>query len=69
MDSIRRSNPPENTPKWAYDTEKIRNEATDVKMLKYRVNDNNNKMIQYDNASLTDPNLDYLLNLAEMNLI
>ncbi|RIA79942.1 hypothetical protein C1645_839592 [Glomus cerebriforme] len=63
------SKPPENTPKWAYDAEKIRNEATDVEMLEYGVNDNNDKMTQYDDASLTDLNLDYLLNLAEMNLI
>ncbi|RIA81469.1 hypothetical protein C1645_744491 [Glomus cerebriforme] len=60
---------PENTPEWAYDAEKIRNEATDVKMLKYGVNNNNDKMTQYDNVSLTDSNLDYLLNSAEMNLI
>ncbi|RIA93504.1 hypothetical protein C1645_819253 [Glomus cerebriforme] len=53
----------------AYDTEKIRNEATDVEMFEYRVNNNNDKMTQYDDASLTDPNLDYLLNSAEMNLI
>ncbi|RIA82008.1 hypothetical protein C1645_836025 [Glomus cerebriforme] len=51
-----------------YDAKKIRNEAIDIKMLKYGVNDNNDKMTQYDNASLTDPNLDYLLNSAEMNL-
>ncbi|RIA97690.1 hypothetical protein C1645_813748 [Glomus cerebriforme] len=38
-------------------------------MLEYGVNDNNDKMTQYDDVSLTDPNLDYLLNLAEMNLI
>ncbi|RIA89144.1 hypothetical protein C1645_738874 [Glomus cerebriforme] len=63
------SKPPENTPKWAYDAEKIRNEATDVEMLEYGVNDNNDKMTQYDDASLIDPNLDYLLNSAEMNLI
>ncbi|RIA83889.1 hypothetical protein C1645_833137 [Glomus cerebriforme] len=63
------SKPPENTPEWAYDAEKIRNEATDVKMLEYRVNNNNDKMTQYDDASLTDPNLNYLLNSAEMNLI
>ncbi|RIA85791.1 hypothetical protein C1645_830276 [Glomus cerebriforme] len=60
---------PENTPEWAYNTEKIRNEATDIKMLKYEVDDNNDKMTQYDDASLIDPNLDYLLNSAEMNLI
>ncbi|RIA90508.1 hypothetical protein C1645_823292 [Glomus cerebriforme] len=35
---------PENTPEWAYDAEKIRNEATDVKMLEYGVNDNNDKI-------------------------
>ena len=38
-------------------------------MLKYGVNDNNDKMTQYDDVSLTDLNLDYLLNSAEMNLI
>ncbi|RIA83483.1 hypothetical protein C1645_833758 [Glomus cerebriforme] len=38
-------------------------------MLEYGVNDNNDKMTQYDDASLTDLNLDYLLNSAEMNLI
>ncbi|RIA83865.1 hypothetical protein C1645_833155 [Glomus cerebriforme] len=59
----------ENISKWVYDAEKIRNEATDVKMLKYGINDNNDKMTQYDDMSLTDLNLDYLLNLAEMNLI
>ncbi|RIA97831.1 hypothetical protein C1645_732107 [Glomus cerebriforme] len=37
--------------------------------VRRRVNNNNDKMTQYDDASLTDPNLDYLLNLAEMNLI
>ncbi|RIA82029.1 hypothetical protein C1645_836020 [Glomus cerebriforme] len=63
------SKPPENTPEWICNAEKIRNEATDVEMLEYRVNDNNDKITQYDNASLTDLNLDYLLNLAEMNLI
>ncbi|RIA96966.1 hypothetical protein C1645_732928 [Glomus cerebriforme] len=52
---------PENTSEWAYDAKKIRNEATDIKILKYEVNDNNDKM--------TDLNLDYLLNLAKMNLI
>ncbi|RIA79806.1 hypothetical protein C1645_745679 [Glomus cerebriforme] len=60
---------PENTPEWAYNAEKIRNEATDIEMLEYGVNDNNDKMIQYDDVSLTDPNLDYLLNSAEINLI
>ncbi|RIA88146.1 hypothetical protein C1645_826792 [Glomus cerebriforme] len=59
----------ENTPKWVYDTEKIRNEVTDIEMLEYGVNDNNDKMTQYDDASLTDLNLDYLLNSAEINLI
>ncbi|RIA86635.1 hypothetical protein C1645_740709 [Glomus cerebriforme] len=53
----------------AYDAEKIRNEATDIEMLEYGVNDNNDKMTRYDDASLTDLNLDYLLNSAEMNLI
>ncbi|RIA84164.1 hypothetical protein C1645_742529 [Glomus cerebriforme] len=60
---------PENTLEWTYDAEKIRNEATDIKMLEYEVNDNNDKMTQYDDASLTNLNLDYLLNSAEMNLI
>ncbi|RIA97340.1 hypothetical protein C1645_814230 [Glomus cerebriforme] len=61
--------PPENTPKWAYNAEKIRNEATNIEMLEYGVNDNNDKMTQYDDVSLTDLNLNYLLNSAEMNLI
>ncbi|RIA79486.1 hypothetical protein C1645_745874 [Glomus cerebriforme] len=69
MGGVRRSKPPENTPEWAYDAEKIRIEATDIEILEYRINNNNDKMTQYDNASLTDPNLDYLLNSAEMNLI
>ncbi|RIA98662.1 hypothetical protein C1645_731554 [Glomus cerebriforme] len=63
------SKPPENTPEWAYDAKKTRNEVTDIKMLEYGVNNNNDKMTQYNDASLTDPNLDYLLNSVEMNLI
>ncbi|RIA86340.1 hypothetical protein C1645_829443 [Glomus cerebriforme] len=53
----------------AYDAEKIKNETTDVEILEYGINDNNDKMTQYDDASLTDLNLNYLLNLAEINLI
>ncbi|RIA84665.1 hypothetical protein C1645_831922 [Glomus cerebriforme] len=60
---------PKNTFEWVNDAEKIRNEAMDVKMLKYGINDNNDKITQYDNVSLTDLNLDYLLNSAEINLI
>ncbi|RIA80276.1 hypothetical protein C1645_838982 [Glomus cerebriforme] len=68
-DSEDETKPPENTSEWAYDAEKIKNKVTDIEMLEYRVNDNNDKMTQYDDASLTDLNLDYLLNSAEMNLI
>jgi hypothetical protein len=62
------SKPPENTPEWAYDVENIRNEGTDVEIPEYGVNDDND-MTQYDDAILTDPNLDFLLNSAEMNLV
>ncbi|RIA99637.1 hypothetical protein C1645_811218 [Glomus cerebriforme] len=46
----------------------IRPAAEEIQHAK-KVNDNNDKMTQYDDASLTDLNLDYLLNSAEMNLI
>ncbi|RIA91157.1 hypothetical protein C1645_822470 [Glomus cerebriforme] len=61
---------PENTPEWVYDAEKSEMKQWTSKCSNiYRVNDNNDKMTQYDDASLTDPNLDYLLNSAEINLI
>jgi len=58
------SKPPENTHEWAYDPEKIKDlpeteTHTEISDNDYEVVDN------YDN---TDPNLDFLLNSAEVNL-
>ncbi|CAG8756938.1 5770_t:CDS:1, partial [Funneliformis caledonium] len=38
-------------------------------MSEYEVNDDYDKKIQYDDTNLTDPNLDFILNSSEMNLI
>ncbi|CAG8768912.1 10832_t:CDS:1, partial [Funneliformis caledonium] len=56
---------PQNTPEWAYDMKKIKYKE----MLEYEVNDDYDKEIQYDDTNLTDPNLDFILNSSEMNLI
>ena len=58
------SKPPENIPEWACDVEKIKDlpeteTHTDFSAYDYEFDDNE------DN---TDPNLDFLLNSAEMNL-
>jgi hypothetical protein len=61
------SKPPENIPEWACDPEKIKDlpEAESHTENEYDVDDNYDNDIQLDN---TDPNLDFLLNSAEMNL-
>jgi hypothetical protein len=61
------SKPPENIPEWTSDPEKIKDlpEAESHTENEYDVDDNFDNDIQLDN---TDPNLDFLLNSAEMNL-
>ena len=61
------SKPPKNIPEWACDPEKIKDlpKAESHTENEYDVDDNYDNDIQLDN---TDPNLDFLLNSAEMNL-
>ncbi|CAG8617711.1 8374_t:CDS:2 [Funneliformis mosseae] len=69
------NNPPKNTLKWAYDMKKIKYKEMDAKMpeyeemLEYEVDDDYDREIQYNDTNLTDLNLDFILNLSEINLI
>ena len=58
------SKPPENIPEWACDPEKIKDLPEAHTENEYD-DDNYDNDIQLDD---TDPNLDFLLNSAEMNL-
>ena len=59
------SKPPENIPEWACDPEKIKDLSEAHTENEYEVDDNYDNNVQLDD---TDSNLNFLLNLAEMNL-
>ena len=63
------SKPPDNTPEWAYDMEKIRYEEKDAEMSEIKYDEMYSEISEHDvDTNLTDPNLDFILNSIEMNL-
>jgi hypothetical protein len=65
---IMNSKAPENTPEWA--CIKNINEETDTEMSEIKTHtDDNYDEVQYDDTNFTDPDLDFILNSAEMNSI